>query len=163
MKFSCCENFIGSADKSAYLRCRARVPYARQRSGKVPPSIFLLNCSYRVHIMKKILLFIFLILFASIGVSNADQYVPEFDKMQILRCEITETIYNNDNTQVSQTDYHRLFRLDDGTNTIYIQKERPSRIYYYGADKVQYKEQSMTDDFIIHIYNFICIYWGFKR
>ena len=99
--------------------------------------------------MKKILLFTFIILFASIGVSNADQYVPEFDKMQNLYCEITETIYNNDNTQVSQTDYHRLFRLDDGTNTIYIQKERPSRIYYYGADKIQYREQSMTDDYIM--------------
>ena len=90
--------------------------------------------------MKKILLFTFLILFASIGVSNADQYVPEFDKMQIMRCEITETIYNEDNTQVSQSDYHRLLRLDDQTSTIYVQKERPSRIYYYGNDKVQYKK-----------------------
>jgi len=99
--------------------------------------------------MKKILLFIFLIVFASIGVSNADQYVPEFDKMQIMRCEITETIYNEDNTQVSQSDYHRLLRLDDQTSTIYVQKERPSRIYYYGNDKVQYKEQSMTDDYIM--------------
>ena len=40
MNFSCCEKFIGSANKLAYLRCRARVSYARQRSGKVPPSTY---------------------------------------------------------------------------------------------------------------------------
>ena len=33
----------GSVDKSAYLRCKARVPYARQRSGKVPPKEVLKN------------------------------------------------------------------------------------------------------------------------
>jgi hypothetical protein len=38
----CCKIW-GSADKSAYLRCKARVPYARQRSGKVPPKEVLKN------------------------------------------------------------------------------------------------------------------------
>ncbi|MGN0031188.1 MAG: hypothetical protein ACI37Q_04460 [Candidatus Gastranaerophilaceae bacterium] len=38
MNFSCCEKFIGSADKSAYFRGKARVSNSRQRSSKVPPS-----------------------------------------------------------------------------------------------------------------------------
>ena len=38
MDFSCFEKFIGSADKSAYFRCKALVSYARQRLGKAPPS-----------------------------------------------------------------------------------------------------------------------------
>ena len=99
--------------------------------------------------MKKFLLLTTLAILFTAPFVNADMYVPEFDKMQVLKCEIDETLYNQDNSVVSQTSYHRLFRLDDENNILYINKEPANRIYYYGQDKIQFRDNSMTDDFIV--------------
>lgn len=99
--------------------------------------------------MKRYLLYTILTIIFTSSFVNADMYVPEFDKMQTVKCEIDETLYNQDGSIVSQTSYHRLFRLDDENNLLYIQKEPANRIYYYGQDKIQFRDNSMTDDSII--------------
>ena len=99
--------------------------------------------------MKKILFYTFLALLLTVSVTNADQYVPEFDKMQVVKCEIDETLYNQDNSTVSNTHYHRLFRLDDENNIVYVQKEPANRISYYGQDKIEFRDNSMTDESIV--------------
>lgn len=93
-----------------------------------------------------LVLIILTILFSS-GVF-ASQFVPEFDKMKYLRCEIDETIYNQDNTVVSNSHYHRFYRLDDEYKQIYLQKEPVDMLIYYDTDKIQFHQQEMTDDFI---------------
>lgn len=99
--------------------------------------------------MKKICL-LFFILIAGFSTAYADKFVPEFDKMKSLKCEISETIYNQDNTIASQNNYHRLLRFDDESNLLYIQKEPVNRLISFDNTKVQYQEQSMTDDFIVY-------------
>lgn len=99
--------------------------------------------------MKKILLYTLLAFISVTPFVKADMYVPEFDKMQIIKCEIDETLYNQDGSVVSQTNYHRLFRLDDENNIIYIQKEPANRIFYYGNDKIEFRDNSMTDDSMV--------------
>lgn len=96
----------------------------------------------------KYFLIILCIIFTPLA--NADQFIPEFDKMQILKCEIDETIYNNENEIITKTNYHRLFRLDDPFKKIYIQKEPISDLKYYESDKIIFKTQSMTDDYIVN-------------
>lgn len=88
-----------------------------------------------------------LVIFAGLTVF-ADQFVPEFDKMKFLRCEIDEVMYNQDNSVVSDAHYHRFYRLDDEYKQIFLQKEPVDRIIYYGDDRVEFRYQDMTDDFI---------------
>lgn len=97
--------------------------------------------------MKKVLLYLVFIFIFTTTYTKADQFVPEFDKMQILKCDINEIIYNQDNSVVTKTSYHRLFRLDDENKKLYLQKE-PVDTSYYEKDKIIFKIQSMTDDFI---------------
>ena len=92
--------------------------------------------------------FIFCLLF-SLPVF-ADQFVPEFDKMQYVRCDVEETIYNQDGSIVSKNNYHRFLRFEDEFSRLYLQKEPISNVISYDKDKVEYKEQSMTDDFIMY-------------
>ena len=99
--------------------------------------------------MKKIILIISLLLVSTMSV-YADRFVPEFDKMQTIRCEISETVYDRGDNVVSKNNYHRLLRFDDENNLLYLQKEPVSGVFSYGKNKVQYKEQSMTDDFIMY-------------
>lgn len=99
--------------------------------------------------MKKIFLILITLLTTALSVF-ADRYVPEFDKMQSLRCEVSETIYNQGGTVVSTNNYHRLLRFDDESNLLYLQKEPVDKLLSYDKTKVQYKEQSMTDDFIMY-------------
>ena len=80
----------------------------------------------------------------------ADQFVPEFDKMQYVRCDVEETIYNQDGSIVSKNNYHRFLRFEDEFSRLYLQKELISNVISYDKDKVEYKEQSMTDDFIMY-------------
>ncbi len=79
----------------------------------------------------------------------ADAYVPDFDTMQTYKCEIKETIYNQDNSISSENNIFRIFKLDDENSKLYLQKEPLSKVSYYGLDKIEFDMQSMTDDCII--------------
>lgn len=83
------------------------------------------------------------------GKAFADAFVPDFSMMQQLRCDFKETVYNADGSKVSESQAFRIFRLDDDYQRLYLQKEPIDRILYYGADKIQFVYQSMTDDVII--------------
>ncbi len=96
----------------------------------------------------KLLLFL-LFLTTTVGIALADAFVPEFNTMQILRCDFEEIIYNSDKTIVTKNKQFRLFRLDDPYKKIYLQKEPIDKVIYYEADKIEFNLQSMTDDFII--------------
>ncbi len=96
--------------------------------------------------MKKLL--VLFIIF--IGLSClADQFVPEFNKMKLMRCEVQETLYNQDNSVVSKTQYHRIFRLDDENNKIYLQKVPVDWPLYYGEDKIKFIQQPLADDYMM--------------
>ncbi len=94
-----------------------------------------------------ILIFIITIIFCSSVL--ADQYVPEFGKMQIMRCEVGETTFNADGSVVSKTNYHRLVRFDDENNKIYIQKEPVANIKKIGDNTFSFATEMITDDSII--------------
>ncbi|MBP3821657.1 hypothetical protein J6G99_08460 [bacterium] len=98
--------------------------------------------------MKKFILIYFLIIFTSNVFAN--QFYPEFDKMKLLRCEISETMYNQDNSVISKNSYHRFFRIDDENSKIYLQKAPVDNLLYYGLDKIQFKQETMSDDYIIN-------------
>ena len=78
----------------------------------------------------------------------ADQFVPEFDKMQIVRCDYEQTIYNQDDSVVSTSRQHRLFRIDDAYKKIYNQSEPIDYIINFDESKIEYNSQSMNDDYI---------------
>lgn len=93
--------------------------------------------------MKKILLSLAFFGFIT-PFCTADQYVPEFDKMKVMRCDVVETVYQND-VQKAVTGYHRIYRLDDEYQNIYLQKEFINGLYSYSPEKIVYNEESMTD------------------
>lgn len=97
--------------------------------------------------MKKIYLLIILIIVSFLS-CRADQYVPEFDKMKVMRCEIVETVFENDNEKAVNS-YHRTYRLDDDYKNIYLEKDFINGLAYYDADKIIYNEQTMTDFSIV--------------
>lgn len=96
--------------------------------------------------MKKILL-LTLILFGSCVL--ADQFVPEFNTMKILRCDVQETLFNQDNSIVSKTQYHRIFRLDDPNKKIYLQKVPVDWLLEYSDDKIRFIQQPLADDYMM--------------
>ena len=96
--------------------------------------------------MKRI--FLLLLLFTPLTVF-ADAFVPEFNKMQNLRCDFEETVFNQDESIVSKSKRFRVFKLDDENQKIYLQKEPIDKVSYYGNDKIEFSLQSMTDDVII--------------
>ena len=96
--------------------------------------------------MKKVLFLFFLFL----GLScHADQFVPDFNTMKTLRCDIQETLYNQDDSLVSETQYHRIFRLDDINNKIYLQKVPVDWLLYYGTDRIKFIQQPLADDYMM--------------
>jgi len=88
------------------------------------------------------------LLFASLG-ALADAYVPEFNKMQTIRCDAEETLYNQDGSVVNRSKYFRIFRIDDEYQKLYIQKEPIDKILQYDKNIIKAALQSMTDDSII--------------
>lgn len=78
----------------------------------------------------------------------AHSFVPDYTTMKNLRCDFEEVIYNQDNSVVTKNNRFKLFKLDDSENKIYIQKEPVDNILYYDSDRIEFKLQSLTDDFI---------------
>ncbi len=97
--------------------------------------------------MKKIFLSLALLSFLA-PFCFADQYVPEFDKMKVMRCEVVETVFENDKEK-AVNGYHRTYRLDDEYQNIYLEKDFINGLAYYGDDKIIYNEQTMTDFSIV--------------
>ena len=97
--------------------------------------------------MKKIFLSLVLLSFLA-PLCFADQYVPEFNKMKVMRCEVVETVFENDKEKAVNA-YHRTYRLDDEYQNIYLEKDFINGLAYYGADKIIYNEQAMTDYAIV--------------
>lgn len=97
--------------------------------------------------MKKIFLSLALLSFLT-PLCFADQYVPEFDKMKVMRCEVVETVFENDKEK-AVNGYHRTYRLDDEYQNIYLEKDFINGLAYYGDDKIIYNEQTMTDFSIV--------------
>ena len=97
--------------------------------------------------MKKIFLSLALLSFLT-PFCFADQYVPEFNKMKVMRCEIVETVFENDKEKAING-YHRTYRLDDEYQNIYLEKDFINGLAYYGDDKIIYNEQTMTDFSIV--------------
>ena len=97
--------------------------------------------------MKKIFLSLALLSFLT-PFCFADQYVPEFNKMKVMRCEVVETVFENDKEK-AVNGYHRTYRLDDEYQNIYLEKDFINGLAYYGDDKIIYNEQTMTDFSIV--------------
>ena len=96
---------------------------------------------------KKIFATIFILAFA-ISFAFADEFVPDFDAMKVLRCEFVETIYNQDGSEVSKSDLFRIYSLEEEYKRLYLRREPISDVSYYDADRIEFKHQSMTDDYI---------------
>lgn len=88
------------------------------------------------------------ILFLSLP-ALADRFVPNFKEMKTIKCDVDEKIFTQDNTVVSQNKYFRIFNLDDENKKIYLQKAPVDKILYYEKDKIQFKQQHLTDEFIM--------------
>lgn len=99
--------------------------------------------------MKNKFTYILVGLFASMGVVNADMFVPDFETMPAIRCDVSETIYNQDNTVVTHNKYFRIFRIDDEAKKVYLQKAPVDNLLYIDEKKVQIHLQTLTDDSII--------------
>lgn len=99
--------------------------------------------------MKNKFTYILVGLFASMGVVNADMFVPDFETMPAIRCDVSETIYNQDNTVVTHNKYFRIFRIDDEAKKVYLQKAPVDNLLYIDENKVQVHLQTLTDDSII--------------
>ena len=99
--------------------------------------------------MKNKFTYILVSLFASMGVVNADMFVPDFETMPAIRCDVSETIYNQDNTVVTHNKYFRIFRIDDEAKNVYLQKAPVDNLLYIDENKVQIHLQTLTDDSII--------------
>ena len=97
--------------------------------------------------MKKIFATILLLVFG-VCVANSDEFVPDFDAMKVLRCEFVESIYNLDGSEVSQSDLFRIYSLEEEYKRIYLRREPIDNVSYYEADKIEFRLQSMTDDYI---------------
>lgn len=97
--------------------------------------------------MKRIIFLAILLIIPAIAF--ADAFVPEFDKMQFIRCDYEETLYGQDNTVVSKSKQHRFYRLDDEYSKIYLQKEPIDYVLRYDEDRIEFNLQSMDDDRIV--------------
>jgi len=97
--------------------------------------------------MKKIFYFL-IILYLLPPFVRADQYVPEFNKMKVMRCEVVETVFENDKEKAVNS-YHRTYRLDDEYKNIYLEKDFINGLFSYDNDKIIYNEQTMTDFSIV--------------
>lgn len=98
--------------------------------------------------MKKFYLFVITIIGLSCTICTADQFVPDFDNMQIVRCNYEQTIYDSDGSTVSTSGQHRLYRIDDTYRKIYNQREPIDYLIYFDGNKIEFNSQSMNDDYI---------------
>jgi hypothetical protein len=89
-----------------------------------------------------------ILLACGVCAANSDEFVPDFDAMKVLRCEFVETIYNQDGSVVSESDLFRIYSLEEEFKRLYLRREPIMDISYYGADKIEFRLQSMTDDYI---------------
>ena len=89
-----------------------------------------------------------LLLVCGVCVANSDEFIPDFDAMKVFRCEFVETIYNKDGSLVSESDLFRIYSLEEEYKRIYLRREPIDKVSYYEADKIEFKLQSMTDDYI---------------
>lgn len=98
--------------------------------------------------MNKKICAIVLSMFMCCCVTFSDEYVPDFDAMKVLRCEFEETIYNQEGSAVAKNDLFRIYSLEDEYNRIYLRREPISDVINYDLNKIEFKLQSMTDDYI---------------
>lgn len=100
------------------------------------------------HIYMKKILATILLLACGIGIAKSDEFVPDFDAMKVLRCEFVETLYNQDGSEVSKSNLFRIYSLEEEYKRIYLRRERIDNVVSYEADKIEFRLQSMTDDYI---------------
>ena len=98
--------------------------------------------------MKRKFLYSVICLFVFASMVFAYGYIPDFTKMRELRCDFEETIYNQDNSIVTQNNRFKIFKLDDTNKKIFIHKEPIDKVTYYENDRIEFTLQSMTDEFI---------------
>lgn len=99
--------------------------------------------------MKNKYIYILISLFATTGMVYGDMYVPDFGTMPAIRCDVSETIYNQDNSVVTHNKYFRIFRIDDEAKNVYLQKAPVDNLLYIDENKIQAHIQTLTDDSII--------------
>lgn len=99
--------------------------------------------------MKNKYIYILISLFATTGMVYGDMYVPDFGTMPAIRCDVSETIYNQDNSVVTHNKYFRIFRIDDEAKNVYLQKAPVDNLLYMDENKIQAHIQTLTDDSII--------------
>ncbi len=99
--------------------------------------------------MKKRVLLSLVSLLLTSSVAFADRFVPDFKTMKKIRCDVNETIYNQDNSVVTNNTYFRIFNLDDENKKIYLQKSPVYKINYYEQDRLEFKLEHLADDFIM--------------
>ncbi len=99
--------------------------------------------------MKKLILPLVLVMSFMSASVNADMFVPDFATMPALQCEISETIYNQDNSVVTHNKYHRIFRIDDPAKKVYLNKAPVDKLITIDNEKIEMQLQTLTDDTII--------------
>lgn len=99
--------------------------------------------------MKKLILPLVLVMSFMSASVNADMFVPDFATMPALQCEISETIYNQDNSVVTHNKYHRIFRIDDPAKKVYLNKAPVDKLITIDNKKIEMQLQTLTDDTII--------------
>ena len=92
----------------------------------------------------------YLLIFFVLGcmVVKADEFVPDFNNMQVLRCDYEETIYEEDGSEVSTSQQYKIFRIDDVHNKIYVQKDPIYRVLKFDSNIIEYNSQYMSDYYI---------------
>lgn len=80
---------------------------------------------------------------------SADMFVPDFNTMPAVRCDINETIYNQDNSVVTHNKYHRIFRIDDPAKKVYLNKAPVDKLITIDNEKIEMQLQTLTDNTII--------------
>ncbi|MBQ8668440.1 hypothetical protein IJ472_01575, partial [bacterium] len=51
-------------------------------------------------------------------------------------------------SEVSQSNLFRIYSLEEEYKRIYLRREPIDKVLYYEADKIEFRLQSMTDDYI---------------
>ncbi len=92
----------------------------------------------------------YFLIFVALGcmVVKADGFVPDFNNMQVLRCDYEETIYEDDGSVVSTSQQYKIFRIDDANSKIYVQKEPVYRVLKFDNNVIEYNSQYMSDYYI---------------
>ena len=102
--------------------------------------------------MKKLLYSLISLIFTASFVAASVFLPAEYANMKILRCEISETIYNSDNSVVSNNNYHRIFRIDEENEYVYLQKAPVDRVFEFNKDKIEFTLTTLADEYIMSSY-----------